>query len=298
MDELFPSSLNPESLAFLNGRWSALSDARVSVLDRGFLLGDGVYEVVPVYARRPFRWAAHYARLRRSLDKLEIQCPLTETDWSEVVTRLVRAQSFDDQLVYIQVTRGVAKRDHAFPQPAVAPTLFAMSSPMTRPSTKERTQGIAAITLPDERWHRCDIKSVALLGNVLARQAAVSQGAQEAILFRSDFLTEGAACNVWLVIEGALVGSRRSSLVLEGIRYDLFEELCEEVGVTFSLRDVSRAEFDAADEVMISSASKEILPVTVINGQPVFSGNPGPVYLRLRQAYDSRLTALLQDPAL
>lgn len=295
MNPLFPANLDPESLAFLNGQWTPLGNAQVSVLDRGFLLGDGVYEVVPVYARQPFRWPSHYARLRRSLEKLEISCPLNESQWSDLIARLIEVQAFDDQLVYIQITRGVAKRDHAFPKPDVAPTIFAMSSPMARPTEQERTAGIRAITLSDERWHRCDIKSIALLGNVLARQTAVAQGAQEAILFRDDCLTEGAACNVWLAIDGTLVGSRRSALVLEGIRYGLFEELCAEAGIAFSLRDVSRREFDAANEVMISSATKEILPVTQIDGAPFGGGKPGPVYTRLRNAYDRKLAPLLQS---
>lgn len=296
MDPLFPTSLDPQSMAFLNGHWTPLADAHVSVLDRGFLLGDGVYEVVPVYCRRPFRWASHFARLRRSLDKLAISCALSEKDWAEMIAKLIAAQSFDDQLVYIQITRGVAKRDHAFPKPEVPPTLFAMASPMARPTEQERTVGVRAITLPDERWHRCDIKSIALLGNVLARQAAVARGAQEAILFRDDCLTEGAACNVWLGIDDTLVGSRRSALVLEGIRYGLFEELCQESGIRFSLRDVSRSEFAAASEVMISSATKEILPVTEIDGKPFAGGRPGPLYARLRTAYDRKLEALVTSP--
>lgn len=294
MDDLFPASLDPQSTAYLNGRWTALGEAHISVLDRGFLLGDGVYEVVPVYSRQPFRWPSHYARLCRSLEKLEIRNPLSSAEWADMVASLIKAQGFNEQLVYIQVTRGVAKRDHAFPKPEVPPTVFAMASPMSRPTEAERSRGIRTITLSDERWHRCDIKSVALLGNVLARQAAVSQGAQEAILFRGDHLTEGAACNVWLAIDGALVGSRRSALVLEGIRYGLLEELCAEVGLTFSLRDVSRATFDTADEVMISSATKEILPVTEVDGRPVSGGQPGPVYAQLRRAYDARLAALIQ----
>jgi D-alanine transaminase len=295
MNPVFPANLDPESVAFLNGQWTPLGNAHVSVLDRGFLLGDGVYEVVPVYARQPFRWASHYARLCRSLEKLEISCPLNASEWSDLIERLIREQSFEDQLVYIQVTRGVAKRDHAFPRPEVAPTIFAMSSPMARPTEQERTVGIRAITLSDERWHRCDIKSIALLGNVLARQAAVAQGAQEAILFRDDCLTEGAACNVWLAIDGALVGSRRSALVLEGIRYGLLEELCAEAGIAFSLRDISRQEFNAAHEVMISSATKEILPVTHIDGAAFAGGKPGPIYTKLRSAYDRKLAPLLQS---
>jgi D-alanine transaminase len=297
MDPLFPDTLDPASLAYLNGRWTPLGQAQVSVLDRGFLLGDGIYEVVPVYQRRPFRWAEHYARMQRSLASLQIAPALSAHDWAEIIHRLVASQSFEDQLVYLQVTRGVAKRDHAFPSPAVPATVFAMASPMRRPSDAERTKGIAAITLADERWMRCDIKTIALVGNVLARQTAVAQGAQEAIMFRSGWLTEGAACNIWLAIDGGLVGSRKTSLVLQGIRYDLFEELCAEAGLAFSLEDVSREAFDKADEVMISSATKEVLPVTTIDGRRIAGGTPGPVYERLRAAYDRRLAALLTEEA-
>ncbi|MFM1880083.1 MAG: hypothetical protein RLZZ344_317 [Pseudomonadota bacterium] len=297
MDPIFPETLDPASIVFLNGRWTPLGEAQVSVLDRGFLLGDGIYEVVPVYQRRPFRWAEHYARMQRSLASLQIRPSLTAHDWAALIEQLISYQSFDDQLVYLQVTRGVAKRDHAFPAPGVPVTVFAMASPMRLPTEAERNRGISAITLADERWMRCDIKTIALVGNVLARQAAVSQGAQEAILFRDGLLTEGAACNVWLAIDGGLVGSRKTERVLQGIRYDLFEELCEEAAIPFSLRDVSREAFAQADEVMISSATKEILPVTTIDAKPVASGTPGPVYQRLRAAYDRRIASLLDQAA-
>jgi D-alanine transaminase len=297
MDPIFPETLDPASIVFLNGRWTPLGEAQVSVLDRGFLLGDGIYEVVPVYQRRPFRWAEHYARMQRSLASLQIRPSLTAHDWAALIEQLISHQSFDDQLVYLQVTRGVAKRDHAFPAPGVPVTVFAMASPMRLPTEAERNRGISAITLADERWMRCDIKTIALVGNVLARQAAVSQGAQEAILFRDGLLTEGAACNVWLAIDGGLVGSRKTERVLQGIRYDLFEELCEEAEIPFSLRDVSREAFAQADEVMISSATKEILPVTTIDAKPVASGTPGPIYQRLRAAYDRRIASLLDQAA-
>lgn len=289
--DLFPATLDPHATVFVNGDWTELGSANVSVLDRGFLFGDGVYEAVPVYARQPFRLQEHFARLHRSLNALSIQSPFSYGEWSDIVHQIIRHQSFDEQVVYIQVTRGVAKRDHAYPVPAVKPTVFLMSTPMRRPTEKDREVGLSAITLPDERWLHCDIKSISLLGNVLARQAAVAEGADEAILFRNGVLTEGAASNIWISVAGELFGSRKTNLVLEGIRYSLIETLAQEIGTPFSLQDVSLALFNQADEVMLSSATKEILPITRINNQKIGNGKPGPVYRKLRQAYDSAITA-------
>ncbi|MCO5099292.1 MAG: D-amino acid aminotransferase [Burkholderiaceae bacterium] len=271
--------------AWLNGDWVPLDEARVPVLDRGFIFGDGVYEVVPVYGGRKFRWAQHLARLQRSLAAVSIRNPRDDAGWTRLVDELVARHPWTDQFVYLQVTRGVARRDHAFPPPEVAPTVFAMASEFVVPPAAQREQGVAAVTLPDERWLHCDIKTTSLLGNVLARQAAVSAGAAECVMFRDGFLTEGAASNVWVVRNGTLFGPPKDNLVLEGIRYGLMAELASDAGVPLEIRRILREEVHAADELMMSSATKELLPITRLDTRPVGNGRPGPVFAALYAAY-------------
>ena len=287
----------PDTLCYLNGRYQRLCDAQVSVLDRGFIFGDGIYEVVPVYDRRLFRFEEHMARLSRSLGKVRIGNPLGREQWLERVRPLVAAlakqHGSKDQLVYIQVTRGVALRDHVMPTD-IEPTVFMMVSAMRPPTAEQRHHGVACTTARDFRWERGDIKSISLLGNVLARQLSADHGAVETIMFREGahggpWLTEAAASNVWVVHEGALLGPPKSEHVLEGIRYELLRELCEEEGIAYNLRPLSEADVLSADEVLLSSATKEVLPVTKIDGDAVghgaLRGKPGPVYARLYEAY-------------
>ncbi len=278
----------PDTLCHLNGRMLPLRDAQVSVLDRGFIFGDGIYEVVPVYARRLFRFDEHMARMGRSLAKLRIANPHDRDGWLALARELVAAQPAEDQLVYIQITRGVAPRDHVMPE-GITPTVFAMTSAMKPPSAEMRHHGVACVTARDFRWERADIKSISLLGNVLARQISADHGAEETILFRDGWLTEAAACNVWVVHEGALLGPPKSEHVLEGIRYELFAELCADIGIAYNLRPIAEADVLTADEVLLSSATKEVLPVTRIDGDAVghgaLRGKPGPVYARLFEAY-------------
>ena len=273
---------------YLNGEFTRVSQAKVSVLDRGFIFGDGVYDVAPVYGRRVFRFDEHIARLTRSLAKIRIPNPHTRDEWLALVRELVAREPADDQVVYIQVTRGVAPRDHVMPQ-GVTPTVFAMTNPMKAPTAEARHQGVACITARDFRWERGDIKSTSLLGNVLARQMSADHGAAETIMFRDGFLTEAAASNVWVVHEGALLGPPKSEHVLEGIRVELLHELCADIGIAYNLRPISEADVRAADELMLSSATKEILPVTRLDGELVghgaLRGKPGPVYARLYEAY-------------
>ena len=279
----------PDYVCYLNGQYLKLADAQVSVLDRGFVFGDGVYEVLPVYGRRIFRFDEHMARLDRSLGKVRIPNPLGREQWLERARQLVDAQhGSTDQLVYLQVTRGVAMRDHVMP-PDIEPTVFMMATPMKPATAEQRHHGVACVTARDFRWERGDIKSISLLGNVLARQMSADHGAAETIMLRDGWLTEAAASNVWIVQEGALLGPPKSEVVLEGIRYDLLKELCEEEGIAYNLRPISEADLFAADEVMLSSATKEVLPVTRIDGDEVghgaLRGKPGPVYARLFEAY-------------
>ena len=278
----------PETLCYLNGEYTPLNLAKVSVLDRGFLFGDGIYEVVPVYGRQVFRFGEHMARLDRTLAKVRIANPHTTAEWLERCRRLIDAHTARDQLLYLQVTRGVAPRDHVMPTD-IEPTVFMMTSPMKPPSAEQRHRGVACITARDFRWERGDIKSTSLLGNVLARQMSADQGAVETVMFRDGFLTEGAACNVWVVREGAVLGPPKSEHVLEGIRFELIRELCEEEGIAFNLRPISEGEVGTADELMLSSATKEVLSVTTLDGEAVghgaLRGKPGPVYAKLYAAY-------------
>ena len=287
----------PDTPCYLNGQYLPVSQAQVSVLDRGFIFGDGIYEVVPVYGRKLFRFDEHMARLNRSLSKLRIPNPHSREDWLERCRHLVAAvgaaTQADDQLLYLQVTRGVAPRDHVMP-PGIEPTVFMMANPMKPASAEQRHQGVACTTARDFRWERGDIKSISLLGNVLARQMSADHGAVETIMFRDGpaggpWLTEAAACNVWIVHEGALLGPPKSEHLLEGIRVELLRELCEDAGLAYNLRPLSEADVLAADEVLLSSATKEVLAVTQIDGEPVghgaLRGKPGPVYARLYEAY-------------
>ncbi len=278
----------PDTLCYLNGEYTPLNQAKVSVLDRGFIFGDGIYEVVPVYGRKLFRFDEHMARLNRGLDKIRVTNPLSRAEWLERCRALSAAQASDDQLVYIQVTRGVALRDHVMP-PDITPTVFMMTNPMKPPSAEQRHRGVACVTARDFRWERGDIKSTSLLGNVLARQMSADHGAIETVMFRDGFLTEASASNVWVVHEGAVLGPPKSAHVLEGIRYELIRELCEEEGIAFNLRPIPEAEVLAADELMLSSATKEVLPITLLDSQSVghgaMRGKPGPVYARLHAAY-------------
>lgn len=278
----------PDTLCHLNGQTLPLCDARISVLDRGFLFGDGIYEVLPVYGRRIFRFDEHMARLERSLAKLRIVNPHRREAWLAIARELIASHPADDQVVYIEITRGVAPRDHVMVE-GLTPTVFVMTNLMKPPSAEQRHQGVACITARDFRWERCDIKSVSLLGNVMARQMSADRGAVETVMFRDGWLTEASASNVWVVHEGALLGPPKSEYLLEGIRVDLLADLCEDCGVAFNLRPLSEADVLAADELLLSSATKEVLPVTRLDGEPVghgaLRGKPGPVYARLYEAY-------------
>jgi len=286
-----PSEL-PDLPCFLNGEFASLRTAKVSVMDRGFVFGDGVYEVAPLYRGRPFRFAEHMARLERSLGELRIANPRSREQWRELVERLAAAQAQQaglrvedcDQIAYIQVTRGVAMRDHVM-IPGLEPTVFAFVNRMSPPSAQERREGVACVTADDFRWQKAHIKSISLAGAVFARQISADVGGYETVMFRDGFLSEGAAANVWVVKDGKVLGAPRDNLVLEGIRYGLIEMLCRDAGIAYQLRRVSREEVLAADELMLSSATKEVLPITLLDGKPVGNGRPGPIYERLYAGY-------------
>jgi D-alanine transaminase len=279
---------DPETWVFLNGAFMPLREAKVPVLDRGFIFGDGIYEVVPAYAGRPFRWAEHLARLKRSLARIRIANPLSDGAWLELVRGLIARHPWRDQFVYLHITRGVAKRDHAFPKDA-SPTVFAMSSELLPVPAVQREEGVAAVSLDDIRWLQCDIKSISLLGNVLARQAAVDGGAVECIQFRDGFMTEGSSSNIWVVKDEIVTGALVDHRILEGIRVGLIESLCAACGLTFRTSALSRQDVACADELLLSSATKEVLPITRLDGHLVGSGRPGPVYARLYHAYQDAI---------
>lgn len=283
----------PDTLCDLNGELQPLNQAKVSVLDRGFLFGDGVYEAVPVYRRKLFRFDDHLARLARNLDKLRIAFPVDRDALLARARRVIAAHPCDDQVLYLQITRGAAPRDHVMPT-GLTPTVFLMSNAYKPVPAEQRHQGVACVTARDVRWERGDIKSISLLGNVLARQVSADAGAAETILFRDGahggpWLTEGSSCNAWIVHEGALLGPLMNEHVLEGIRVKLLRELCEEEGIAYNLRPISEADVRAADEILLSSTGKEVLAVTRLDGEPVghgaLRGKPGPVYARLFEAY-------------
>lgn len=271
---------------YLNGRFLPLAEAGISPLDRGFLYGDGVYEVIPVYSRRTFRIDEHLKRLQATLDGIQLANPLTADAWKAVILKLVENAPWEDQSIYLQVTRGADdKRDHAFPPATVPPTAFAFASPLVTTSAEVRAKGVAAITVPDLRWSRCDLKVISLLANVLARQQAVEQGCAEALLIRDGRMKEGAASNIFIVRNGVLIAPPKTHLMLPGITYDVILELAETHRQALEIREISDAELRAADEVWMTSSTKEILAITRLDGQPVGTGRPGPYGEQMWQWY-------------
>jgi D-alanine transaminase len=282
-------------VVYLNGAFLPAEAACISPLDRGFLFGDGIYEVIPSYQGSFFLLDAHMERLRRSLHELRLPEPHVDQGWSGLVGKLLELNPGADRSVYLQVTRGAAPRDHAFPANVVA-TVFAMVSAIAPPRPDLGERGIATISLPDERWGRCDIKSVALLPNVLARQRAAEQGAVEAILLRDGMLTEGAASNVFVVHDGVVVTPPLDHGILPGITRRFLLAVLRDQGWTCREEPVAEPDLRSADEVWLTSSTKEILPVTSLDGQPLGEGRPGPLWRRaletFRRARDESIAAV------
>jgi D-alanine transaminase len=271
-------------MIFLNGKFMPIEQATVPVLDRGFIFGDGVYELVPVYSRVPFRIDEHLARLERSLHEVRIRNPYSRERWREIIAQLIAQQPYEDQGVYFQVTRGVAKRDHAFPK-GVEPTVFIMSNPLVNPPAELIEAGARAVTAADFRWLRCDIKSISLIGNCLLRQLSADVGAVETILLRDGQLTEASASNVFIVKGGVVRGPAKSSLILPGITYDVVIELAQGAGMPLDIGEVSERDLRAADEIWVTSSSKEVLAIVELDGKPIGEGRPGPAFRRMYQLY-------------
>lgn len=279
---------------YLDGVFLPAEEAKVSVFDRGFLLGDGVYEVIPVYNGHCFQLAGHLKRLEQSLAGVRMANPHSSSEWQERIEALVAKNGGGDQSVYLQVTRGVAPRDHAFPI-GVTPTAFAMSNPLVPVPEKYKTEGIAAITLPDIRWQNCNIKAITLLPNSMLRQQAHDQGAQEAILIRDGHMTEGAASNAFIVKEGEIFTSPKNAEVLPGITRELVIELAQKANVSCYEQEISEAELRAADELWVTSSTKEILPVTLLDGVAIGTGKLGPVWHQMDALYQQYKQSVAVD---
>ena len=274
-------------IVYLNGQFLPQEEAKISVLDRGFIYGDGVYELVPVYHRQAFRLAHHLARLQHSLDGIRLANPHRDADWQTLIEALIAKQPFDHQGVYLQVTRGVAKRDHAFPK-NVPQTVFMMSNPLATPSAEQVANGVAAVTAEDNRWRRCDLKTTSLVGNVLMRQLAADDGAVETVMFRDGFLTEASASNVLIVKDGRIVAPLKDNLILPGITYDAALEFARDAGLPFDVRRVPKAEALSAGEMWLSSSTKEVLAITTLDGKPFAGGAPGPVFRQVYALFQQR----------
>ncbi len=276
---------------FLNGEYMPIGEAKISVMDRGFIFGDGVYEVIPVYSRRAFRLAEHLRRLQHSLDGIRLANPYGNGEWANIINELVERNEAQDQYLYLHITRGVAKRDHAFPNPPVKPTVFMMSNPLLTAPADLLQSGVGAITAQDNRWLRCDIKAIALLPNVLLRQMAVDAGCAETILIRPgsnnepSFMTEGAASNIFVVKNGKLLAPPKDNLMLPGITYDVILEIAAANGIPHEVRRIGVAEVFAADELLLTSSTKEVLAITRLDGKPVGSGKPGEMFAVLHKLY-------------
>ncbi|ABI55532.1 D-amino acid aminotransferase [Alkalilimnicola ehrlichii MLHE-1] len=278
-------------ICYLNGEFLPLERACISPMDRGFLFGDGAYEVVPVYGGRPFRLPAHLRRLDQTLAGIRLPNPHTHEHWTRLIHELLAAGRWRDAGVYLQITRGVPEqRDHAFPE-GTRPTVFMTASPLPTPMPPDSEQGKSAVRLQDNRWGRCDLKTVALLPNVLLRQQAVEAGADEALLLRDGQLTEGAASNAFVVCENRVKTPLQGPGLLPGVTRDFVVELLRDHGVACECTTISAEELARADEIWLTSSTKELLPVTRLDGEPVGDGRPGPMWRRTRAWFDEHKAA-------
>ncbi|MFZ2540744.1 MAG: D-amino acid aminotransferase [Gallionella sp.] len=271
---------------YLNGQYMPIEEAKISVLDRGFIFGDGVYEVIPVYSGKAFRLGSHLLRLQHSLNGIKLANPHSEAEWTTIIRTLIEKNAAQDQYLYLHITRGVAKRDHAFPNPPVKPTVFMMSNPLLTPPAALLQSGVGAVTAPDNRWLRCDIKAIALLPNVLLRQMAIDAGCAETILIRDNkFMTEGSASNIFVVKNGKLLAPPKDNLMLPGITYDVVLEIATANHIPHEVRRIAAAEVFDADELLLTSSTKEVLAITTLDGKPVGTGKPGEMFAKLHQLY-------------
>jgi D-alanine transaminase len=285
------------STAFLNGAFLPLDQAHVSVMDRGFLFGDGVYEVIPVYGGKLFRLGAHLRRLQNSLDAIRLGNPLTDDGWESMLERLVTLNEGRDQSVYLQVTRGVApRRDHAFPVDCRA-TVFAMCTPCLISREIDNEPGVSAITLADIRWQHCNVKAITLLPNILLRQQAIDANTAEAILLKDGYAIEGAASNIFIVSNGVLKTPPNSPALLPGVTRDLVLELAKANAIPYREEEIAIEELAAADEIWLTSSTREISPVVRLDDRPVGNGKPGVLWNRMIRLYQNYKEAVRQGVA-
>ncbi len=275
------------SQAYLNGEYLPLEECKVSVLDRGFIFGDAIYELIPVYNAKPFCLEAHLERLARSLDQTMISNPHANEEWQHIINSLIEQSGLTQLSVYLQVTRGVAKRDHAFPV-NISPTVFGMTSAWPSANSNMYEKGLAVVTAEDIRWGRCDIKVTSLLANVMKKQQAVESNADEAILVRDGYVLEGAATNVFVVKDGQVMTAPKNNLILPGITRDVVVELLTDNNISLVEQAATAQQLTQADEVWITSSTKECAPVTTINGKPVGTGHPGNLWQKVYRLYQER----------
>lgn len=293
---------------YLNGLYLPIEQAKISVLDRGFIFGDGVYEVIPVYSRRAFRPEAHLQRLQHSLDGILLPNPHSIAEWTDIFEPLIAAGETEDQYVYLHITRGVAPRDHPFPAPPVAPTVFVMANPLSQPSEESVTRGVSAITARDDRWLRCDIKAISLLPNVLLRQMSVEVACSETVLIRSEsvnedaplseggFLTEGSASNIFVVKNGMLFAPPKDHLMLPGITYDVILELAAANDIPYQIRKIAAQEVFAADELLLTSSTREVQAITHLDERPIGAAVPGPIFKKIHRLYQTFKREVMRAP--
>ena len=273
--------------AFLNGEYMPLEACWISPLDRGFIFGDGIYELLPVYKNKAFYLAQHLARLERSIGEIRIQNPYAKSAWKTIVDTLIQQSSGQDLAIYIQVTRGIAPRDHVFPKVTGA-TVFAMANPLAAIPKDQLQKGVALITAKDIRWQRCDIKVISLLANILAKQDASQASAVEAIMVRDGFALEGAASNLFVVRDGVVFTHPKDNLILPGITRDFVLELLEELGISYKEQAIPKEWLYSSDELWITSSVKEVLAATKIDNQVVGNGVPGEIWKKTRALYQQR----------
>ena len=266
-----------------------LEECKVSPLDRGFIFGDGIYELLPVYKNNPFYLQQHLSRLERSINEIRIKNPFSKSEWQAIVEKLIQQSSEENLAIYIQVTRGVAPRDHVFPQDASA-TVFAMANPLTPVPQEQLKNGVALITSNDIRWQRCDIKVISLVANILSKQDASKASAAEAIMVRDGFALEGAASNLFVVRDGEVFTHPKDNLILPGITRDFVLELIGELGIKFTEQSIPKEWLYSSDELWITSSTKEVLAATKIDGEVVGDGVPGELWKRTHALYQKLKT--------
>lgn len=281
---------------YLNGKFLPIEQAFVPVLDRGFIFGDGIYEVIPVYSRHPFRLGEHLIRLQHSLDAIRLENPHTDEEWANLTRELIAQNDPEDQYVYLHVTRGVAKRDHAFPKD-VAPTVFMMSNPLITAPRELYESGVSAVSAVDNRWGRCDIKAISLLPNVLLRQLAIDADATETVMFRDGILTEGSASNIFATEKGVILAPPKDNHMLPGITYDLVLELAATNNIPVQIGKFAQSRIRQANELWLTSSTKEVLAITTLDGKAIGDGKPGPLFRRMHALYQDYKTRVMRAPA-